>query len=39
MPLGILSVKINVFIGSGFAFTVLLYLSLPGIIDNLEKVF
>ena len=39
MPFGILSVKISVFAGSGFAFTVPLYLSLPGITGNPEKVF
>ena len=39
MPLGKLSVKISVFASSGFAFTVSLYLSLPGITGNLEKVF
>ena len=39
MLFGILSVKISVFVGSGFAFTVSLYLSLPGIAGNLEKVF
>ena len=39
MPFGIISVKIDVFAGSGFAFTVSLYLSLPGITGNLEKVF
>ena len=39
MPFGILSVRISVFAGSGFAFTVPLYLSLPGITGNPEKVF
>ena len=38
MPFGILSVKIIVFTGSGFAFTVSMYLSLPGITSNLENV-
>ena len=38
-PFGILSVKISVFASSGFAFTVSLYLSLPVITSNLEKVF
>ena len=39
MSFGILSVKICVFTGSGFAFTVSLYLSLPRITGNLEIVF
>ena len=39
MPFAKLSVKISVFVGSGFAFTVSLYLPLPGITGNLEKVF
>ena len=39
MPFGMLSVKISVFAGSGFSFTVSLYLSLPGITVNLAKVF
>ena len=38
MPFGILSVKIIVFTGSGFAFTVSMYLSLPGITSNLKNV-
>ena len=37
MPFGILSAKISVFVGSGFAFAVSLYLSLPGITGNLEN--
>ena len=39
MPFGILSVKISVFASSSLAFTVSIYLSLPGITGNLAKVF
>ena len=39
MPFGILSAKISVFAGSGLAFAVSLYLSLPGITGYFEKLF
>ena len=39
MPFGMLSEKLSVLAGSGFAFTVSLYLSLLGITGNLAKVF